>query len=177
LPLAIPFEGVCFRNVRQKFATPQQILSAEGSFLKGGRYNFRETFAVLYLSCDIHTCLEETTQSFRVHGLEVAEALPRTVVGIQVRLSQVLDLTNPRIRHRLGVTKRELVETDWKSFQSLGQEALTQQLGRFARDAGFEALLVPSAALPRTGKNLDIFPDCLLPTSSLHAMNVGLLTL
>ena len=178
LPLAVPFEGVCFRNVRPGFATPQQILSAEGSFRYGGRYNFRNTLTVLYLSCDIHTCLEETTRSLRVSGLEVAEALPRTVIGIQVRLSRVLDLTNPRIRHRLGVIKRELVETDWEFIQNvLGEESLTQQLGRFARDAGLEALLVPSAALPRTGKNLDIFPDRLLPTSSLHVVNVGLLTL
>jgi len=48
-------------------------------------------------------------------------------------------------------------------------EAFTQQLGRLARDAGFEAILVPSAVT--RGKNLDVFPDRLLPGSSLKIIN------
>lgn len=47
---------------------------------------------------------------------------------------------------------------------------LTQELGRLAREAGFEALLVPSAATP--GTNLVLFPDRLDPASSVHLLAV-----
>ena len=169
---AIPFSGICFRNVAQQFATQQTILSAKGSLLAGGRFNFRGAFPVLYLSCDLHTCLEETTQAFRQSGSTVAQALPRTVVGIEVGLNRVLDLTAPMQRRRLGVTKASLTGADWVMTQDAeNREALTQELGRLARNAGFEALLVPSAALPRTGKNLVIFSEQLLPHSYCHIVN------
>lgn len=169
---ARPFSGVCFRNVAQRYATRRDILSAQGSQLTGGRYNFHGTYAALYLSCDIHTCIEETTRSFQNAGASVAEALPRTIVGVEAHLSRVLDLTDPAILHFLGVTRLHLLRTDWVTSQDVaGREAPTQRLGRLARDAGVEAVLVPSAARPRTGKNLCVFTDRLLPASLLRAIN------
>ncbi len=41
---AAPFSGICFRNVAQRFATRQTILSTDGSLLSGGCYNFRGTY-------------------------------------------------------------------------------------------------------------------------------------
>ena len=168
---AVPFTGICFRNVSQQFARRQDILSATGSLIAGGRFNLAGTFEVLYLSCDIHTCLEETTRSFLRDGFDVAKALPRTIIGVEVTLSQVLDLTASAVRRRLGVTRTSLTQTDWQKSQDVGgQEAFTQEIGRLARDAGFEALLVPSAAT-RSGRNLNIFPDRLLPGSQYRAIN------
>lgn len=169
---AVPYAGVCFRNVAQRFATEQDILSAQGSVLSGGRYNFQGTYPILYLACDIHTCVEETARSFRQEGASVAQALPRTIIGVETRLSHVLDLTDPTVLHSLRVTRISLTRTDWVTSQDVHQrEAFTQKMGRLARDAGFEAVLAPSAALPRTGKNLCIFPDRLLATSLLRAIN------
>lgn len=176
LEWAAPFSGVCFRNVSQQFANAQDILSAQGSLHAGGRFNFINTFAVLYLSCDLHTCVEETTKSARLPEMEVANVLPRTLIGIEVMLSRVLDLTAFYTRWRLGITKKDLTARDWEKNQNIDkQEAFTQQIGRLARDSGFEAILVPSAVT--RGKNLDIFPDRLLPSSSLKIVNRHLLPL
>jgi RES domain-containing protein len=161
--------GVCFRNVKQKFANQHDILSAEGSLLAGGRYNFVGMFGVLYLACDPHTCIEEVARVTRVGGFRASENFPRTFIGIKVRLSKVLDLTDSRMRRSLGVNKTLLVATDWELIQAGGHEAPTQALGRFARAAGFEAILTPSAAWP--GNNLNIFPDNILPSSVLSLVN------
>ena len=50
---AIEFDGVCFRNVQQRYANQQDLLSTEGS-KRGRRFNPKDTFGVLYLSCDLH---------------------------------------------------------------------------------------------------------------------------
>ena len=171
--LAAPFSGVCFRNVAQRFATRRDVPSAQGSVLSGGRYNFRATYPVLYLSCDIHTCVEEATKSFTQAGASVAQALPRTIIGVEVHLARVLDLTDLSVLRLLGITRLRLIRTDWVTSQDIdGREAVTQKIGRLARDAGLEAVLAPSAALPRTGKNLCVFTDQLLPISLLRAINV-----
>lgn len=170
--LSAPFSGVCFRNVTQRFATQRDVLSAQGSRLSGERYNFHNTYPVLYLSCDTHTCMEETTKSFQQAGASVAQALPRTIVGVEVSLTNVLDLTDTGLLRLLGITRLRLVRTDWVTSQDIdGREAFTQKIGRLAHDAGVEAVLVPSSAVPRTGKNLCIFPDQLLPNSLLRAIN------
>ena len=170
--LAVPFSGICFRNVAQRYATRRDILSTQGSQFSGGRYNFHATFPVLYLSCDIHTCVEETTKSFQQAGASVAQALPRTIIGVEVRLTSVLDLTDSAVLRLLGITRLRLIHTDWVTSQDVdGREAFTQALGRLARDTGIEAILVPSAALPRTGKNLCVFSDQLLSLSLLRAIN------
>jgi RES domain-containing protein len=162
---AVPFNEDCFRNVQPKFAIKIEVSSARGSRIVGGRYNFKGTYEVLYLSCDPAHCLEETLKSHRSTKSSVATALPRTVVAFRVSLSRVLDLTDTRQRRRLGISNSVLVGTDWVRYQDVDQrEAPTQRIGRLAREAGFEAILVPSAAVPG-GKNLNIFPDRVLPSA------------
>jgi len=170
LELAVEFDGFCFRNVSQRFANRWDILSPEGSRITGGRYNFKGSFGVLYLACDLHTCLEETTQANKALGFDIARRLPRTIVGIKVKLSKVLDLTDKKTRRTIGVSKSVLTETDWRHIQNVrNQEAITQQIGRFAKESGFEAILVPSAQTK--GKNLNVFPDNLLPSSRIEVVN------
>lgn len=172
---AVPFSGthrphgICFRSVKQKFANQHDILSVEGSLFTGGRYNFAGAFGVLYLACDPHTCLEEVARATRVGGFRAAENFPRTFIGIRVRLTTVLNLTDPRMRSRLGISRELLVKTDWERIQARGHEAPTQALGRFARAAGFEAILSPSAAW--AGNNLNIFPENVLSSSELSLVN------
>jgi RES domain-containing protein len=171
LPSAIEFSGVCYRSVSQKFATRKSVTSAAGSLITGGRYNLKGAFEVLYLALDVHTCTEEVTRSMQVSEFVVADSLPRTTIAIEVKLSRVLDLTDSRILRELGVSAAVLAGTDWKNIQNNhGREAITQEIGRYAREAGFEALLVPSSVW--NGKNLDIFPDKLQPTSNLSSVNI-----
>ncbi|MGH7452287.1 MAG: RES family NAD+ phosphorylase [bacterium] len=155
LQWAVSFAGVCFRNVSLQFANMRDVLSAQGSINRGGRFNFKGAFEVLYLSCDLHTCFEEATKSWQRPGFEVAMTLPCTVVGVEVKLSRVLDLTDGAVRRRLGITKANLIAPNWARTQRIDKlEAFTQQIGRLAREAGFEAILVPSAVTH--GKNFDI---------------------
>jgi RES domain-containing protein len=172
LPLATSFSGVCYRNVSPRYATQRDILSTTGSRIRGGRYNLVNTFEVLYLSCDPFTCLKETLSQGGQAIIEPADFLPRTIIGIEVSVSFVLDLTNHRMRRRLGLTKSILTDTDWLNIQEEDhREAVTQALGRLCREAGFEAWLVPSAVC--AGVNLNIFPDRLRPTSSLIVIRGG----
>jgi RES domain-containing protein len=168
---AITFNGVCFRVVSQRYATQHNACSTQGSVIAGGRFNFKNTFGVLYLSLDPHTCLDEKTHAAAQISLDaVAKLLPVTTISIEVKISRVLDLTDSHLRKTLGISKKILTDTDWEHIQEvLQREAITQSIGRFARDANFEAILVPSGV--SRGKNLDIFPDRLLSTSFLTLVN------
>src|ERR1041384_1956160 len=108
-PINVQSPGICFRNVKHEFANQHQILSASGSLDSGGRYNLAKAFGVLYLACDPHTCLEETIHATVADGFVAARNLPRTFIGIRVRLARVLDLTDWRVRRRLGVSKALLL--------------------------------------------------------------------
>lgn len=77
------------------------------------------------------------------------------VLGVfEVTLSRVCDLTDPEVRSWLGLQAEDLVQDDW---------SITQEVATAVRDAGFEAILAPSAAGPYV--NLIIFKDRLLPNS------------
>jgi hypothetical protein len=114
----------------------------------------------------VHTSTEEATRATQAAEFDVAKRLPCTIVGIKVKLSRVLDLTNSKVCRAIGIEKSVLIETDWGK---------TQIIGRFAKEAGFEAILVPSAVWK--GKNLDIFPDGLLPSSQASVVNLDSLQL
>jgi RES domain-containing protein len=79
------------------------------------------------------------------------------LASVTAKLHRVLDLTDLAVLKQLGLQPEDLVVPHWDQ---------TQELGRLAREAGFEALLVPSAAAP--GTNLVLFPDQLDPASSVH---------
>lgn len=165
---AISFDGICFRVASQRYATQKELLSTKGS-LSGGRFNFKGTFGVLYLSCDPHTCLEEATRAAEAYLIDVANGMPRTTAAIEVKLSKVLDLTDSKIRRAVGINQSILTKPGWRAIQDTGEEAVTQLIGRAARRAGFEAILVMSSVWK--GKNLDIFSDNLLPSSLLSIIN------
>jgi RES domain-containing protein len=157
LNLASSFQGlVGFRNVGQPYANSHDALSTKGSFEYGGRYNVAKDFGVLYLSCDLHTCVGELERAARREGVEVAEKLPRTVMGIKVKLTKVLDLTDARVLRRLGLS-RKILSTDWVKENNEGRDAPTQVIGRAAKNIGFEALLVPSESWH--GMNLNLLDD------------------
>ena len=83
-----------------------------------------------------------------------APKAPMVLGGFEVTLNRVCDLTNPEIRNRLGLQADNLVKDDW---------SLTQEVAIAIREAGFEAILAPSATGPYV--NLIVFSDRLLPDS------------
>jgi RES domain-containing protein len=136
------------------------ILNAIGSVIRGGRFNLKGQFEVLYVAGDGLTANREADAIFGRRGTPVVH------VGVDVDLSNVLDLTDPAVQRALGTTTKELV-APWFMIQTRGGEAPTQALGRVARDAGLEGLYCPSAQQQPDGRCLAIFPDRLRDTSSV----------
>jgi RES domain-containing protein len=173
---AISFDAVCFRVTDTARASAGQSLSTEGSRIHGGRYNPVNEFGVFYLSCDLPTCLAEVNYYLSQDtGIELADLEPgiKTMVEVGVRLVKVLDLTNSEVQDALGVNEADLT-AEWEGIQAAGGESLTQSIGRFAREAGFEALLVPSAR--HQGYNLVIVnPDNLSAESRVQEIKQELL--
>lgn len=153
-----------FRSAAPRHA--RRPLSGRGAHIAGGRWNAPGSFPVVYASLDLDTALAETLAFPRSRARPDHAALPRTFVSFHARLGRVLDLTRGRTRQRLGVSLARMVCGDWRDDLEHGRTCLTHHLARAARDAGFEAILVPSAAKPG-GVNLVLFPDRLLPGSRL----------
>ncbi|TWT38871.1 RES family NAD+ phosphorylase [Blastopirellula retiformator] len=168
LPDAHSIDATLYRSVGTRYANTTDFLSGFGASHFGGRWNRRGILAV-YGSLDAITATHEEYQAFLDYGLPGSSVRPRVMAGIQAKLRNVLDLTSTTTRRRIGFSLRELVEEDWQSLQSQGEESWTQAIGRGSRLAGFEAIRVPSAR-NKQGANLVVFPDQLHPGSSLQIL-------
>lgn len=116
----------------------------------GGRYNTPGQFGALYLSRTIKGCEEE------VKGRPAGPK--KYVVGkIKVTVGRVCDLTDPETLKKLKITKDQLTTDDYM---------VTRVLAEIARNAGFEALIVPSAV--GNFNNLVVFTDRLTGNSRVE---------
>ena len=76
---------------------------------------------------------------------------------MRLRATRVLDLREGALRRRLRLSLAAIRATDWRRENRQGREAPTQAWGAVLAAAGFEAVVVPSAAAP-TGVNVLVFP-------------------
>lgn len=154
-----------FRSCSPTYGT-KPILSqleqaAFGSFIRGGRFNERGQFHMLYLSLDRETCLAELDKYAERGNITLKDNPPHpvTVAPWRVKLSCVLDLTDASVRKQLRIDEQILSRTDWETLQNHYEIiAATQRIGKIAKEFGFAALLTPSVARPG-GKNLNVFID------------------
>jgi RES domain-containing protein len=161
LPLASAWHGAVFRCSGIEYANSADVATGEGGRKAGGRFNPPESFPALYNAVEPETAVVEALADRRRRGLPDAEALPLVLVALQVNITRVLNLTDGRLRRTLGVSWRRLMAA-WRPDQERGREALTQAVGRLARETGFQAILYKSARRSG-GLNLAIFPDRLPP--------------
>lgn len=101
-----------------------------------GRYHRTGEPGVWYASNREQGAWAELFRHFVDEGVdpfEVRRRVGRVSVGLQV-----LDLTDEQTRSHLGVDERDLVSDDYVT---------TQAIAAAARDAGFDAVLAPAAAL------------------------------
>lgn len=161
-----PWSGVAYRSASPAYAGSRDLLSGEGVRRHGGRWNPPGLFAAVYASLSPETALAEALAQFRHYGIPEADALPRVIAALEVRLAALSDLTAGGARRSLRVSRRRMRSDPWRRAQGEGRESLTQSIGRAAFEAGLEALLVPSAADP-SGTNLVVFPARLHPGSRL----------
>jgi RES domain-containing protein len=134
-------EGVWHRFVAERYKDAAD--SDQGALEHGGRYNPRREFGALYLSESPDACRVEMQ---RRPGVRLRYWHAR----VRVRLARALDLTDPDIREKLRITRDDLTTDNWD---------LTHDVGRMARRAGFDALIVPSAVGEH--RNLVVFKDLL----------------
>lgn len=142
-----PLSTVVFRVV-QKGLDP---LGTTGSLKAGGRFNPPNGFGALYTSLEAPTALKEVAKGLRLRGID-PEQFPEDaywIYELEVRLEAVLDLTDPDVVQKSGFQQSSLTGADVNA---------TREIAAQARERGYEALLVPSAAAPNS-KNLVIFLD------------------
>lgn len=166
----VEFRGACYRNVKPEYADRERVLSPEGSYLHGGRYNAAGEIRALYLALDLATLVAEIAGAFS--DAKLSNQFPRMLVSIEVALANVLDLTDAWIRETIGVTLSDLVEVNWRS-ERPSEKTTTQVIGQLAHHSGFQAILAPSARL-HTGRIVCIFTDN-TPRSAYRLINAHLL--
>lgn len=139
--------AVVFRVV-QRGVDP---LGTTGSLKVGGRFNPPNAFGALYTSFEEATALQEVATGLRLRGVDPKQ-FPEGAYWsyeLEVRLEAVLDLTDPDVLQKIGLPQGSLTRTDVNATRGIAAQA---------REQGYEALLVPSAASP-DAKNLVIFLD------------------
>lgn len=126
-------------------------LATTGSLKAGGRFNPPNEFGALYTSFDAKTVAQEVARGLTVRGIDPEQIAEGAwwVYELEVRLKSVLDLTDPAVLERSGIPAGSLTGIDVNA---------TRRIAADAREQSYEALLVPSAAVPAS-KNLVIFFD------------------
>lgn len=140
-----------FRMVNQEYNFTIDDIGP--SFLYGGRYNPRNEFGVLYLSNSQECAYMERLR--QVKGRK-DNLLPQVAAAFHVKIQKCLDLLNADVLQTLGISRDDLVRD--------ADLSIPQGVSREARNAGFEAVIAPSAAGEQCS-TLVVFKDKLSPPS------------
>ena len=150
------FEGRVFRFIKPRYSSADDISNGEGGLKASGRWNLKGCCQISYTSLAPETALAESLAHVRYYRLPEATALPRVLVSLDVSLHRVLEVTDGDVRMRLKLADHTIRNHDWRKVNRGGKEALTQAWGRTFADAGYEGILVKSAA--GNAANLVVFP-------------------
>lgn len=116
----------------------------------------------------LETALREVLAAARRKNLPDTTALPRVLVSLNIKLSHVLDLTSGSVRQHIRVSKKQMIEEAWWKENYFDRESTTQALGRATTEAGFEGIIVPSAADQPNGINFVVFSENLRANSAVQ---------
>jgi RES domain-containing protein len=138
--------------------TGRALLSFQSPASYGARYHRARGEGAWYASSRERAAWAEL---FRHHqSPELSPFEVRRLVGrVRVEDLAVLDLTDPVVRERIGVSEAELVADDL---------SLCQAIGDAARRARFDGILAPSAALPGE-TTLAVFPHAMKRVMEEHS--------
>ncbi|MCW1884885.1 RES family NAD+ phosphorylase [Luteolibacter flavescens] len=163
------FTGECFRFVKPTYSRTADLFAGKGALHANGRWLLQGVAPATYTSLEPETALAESLAAARYFGFPLSSATPAVLVTARMKLARVIDLRDGSIRRRLRVSEKSVLECDWRSFNREGDEAITQAVGRAALLAGFEGMLVPSAARAGGG-NLIVFPGNLASGSTVRVV-------
>ena len=166
----VRFEGDLFRFINPKYSKPSDVLSGSGAQYASGRWNVAGIFNLSYTALAPETALAEALAHARYFGLPITKALPKVLVSVRLRATRVLDLRDGSVRKTLRLSENTMRNLDWRAENQQGRQALTQAWGLQFSKAGFEAVLVPSAA-DSHGSNALVFPKNLLKSSTFRLTN------
>jgi RES domain-containing protein len=171
LHLVTPWLGEVYRAANPKRANKANLLDGIGAQKTGGRWNRIGSPPTVYFSLQPEVAIKEMLAANRRAGLRDSVSLPCVLTAVAVNLQTVLDLRDARIKTLLNVRTNQMRSEDWRLRQDRGTESLTQAIGRLAREASIEALLVPSSPVAN-GTNLVVFRECVThPEDALAIVN------
>ncbi len=153
----VSFERSVYRAVVERFK--DKALSTEGNRFFPGRYHLPGEGGILYTSLTKEIALKEIER----HAARTMLQGKLVMAEINIRLDKVLDLTQASTLKILGLSKNDLISSDY---------SITQAISMIAREAGFRGLIVPSAT--SGGNNLIIFENNLGKGCLIEIDNVSL---
>ena len=156
------FKGELFRFINPTYSKSADIISGQGAIYVEGRWNLAGAARLSYTAMATTTALFEVLAHVKYYNLPESKALPRVLVAVKLSATRVLDLRKGEIRKALRLSERTIRKLDWRAENRKGLEALTQAWGWAFANAGFGAVIVPSAA-DLVGANVLVFPENLLP--------------
>lgn len=159
------FEGYVLR-IHSRNKDP---LDTTGSLDFGGRWNRKNRYGAIYTSLDRKILRAEFMKMVKARGIEVEDLFERSVSTVEIKLKNVLDLTDSENRKKFGIKLSDIVSDEEDSIEKCLKAADK------ARELSFEAILSPSAADPE-GKNLNIYPDKLSKGSNIKKVRTERLT-
>src|SRR5437764_1502795 len=86
--------GITYRAVGTEYANTRDLVSGEGTKVYGGRWTLPGSFATVHASLDIKTAVAEALGTQQKYGISPSARLPLTLVAIDVRLQELIDLTD-----------------------------------------------------------------------------------
>jgi RES domain-containing protein len=139
-------KGKFFRTVAGRWR--RQVDSPVGSSKVDGRYHTAVEDQVLYLSDSPTLSMGEST---RIFGTVPIKETAWHTATFEVDLNRVLDLSEPGVLARLGLSTADLLQPGPSGFR------LPQAIATEARASGFNAILAPTARPGMHGANLAVF--------------------
>lgn len=164
---ASTWTGVTFRSIPLEYASPDDILSGEGTFRAGGRWNAPRSFPVIYSSTRPGAAAEEAFQLADEFEIAQADLRPRLICGIKWELSSVIDLTVAKLPGWIDLPA--WMREDRRALNDRGFESLCQAFGRAARNNGVTGILCPSSRV-QDAVNLVVFRDRLRQADKMRVL-------
>src|SRR5207237_5581606 len=114
----VAFADKFIRAAGMDYANKKDLVTGEGSFKYGGRYNPQGGFRAIYGSLDLDTATAELLAHHRRQGRPDPEAdvFPFAAVSLAAEVERLLDLTDLAVRRTLKVTRKDLLG-DWQDAQ------------------------------------------------------------
>lgn len=155
---AVHLSGTAVRLVDEAWAGPDDLLSGEGAYRHGGRYNPPRSFRAVYLTENAAVGLAEIVYPLSAGGRFAVPGAKRiTVVPVTFNLTRVLNLCDFRVRIELGTDLEEIL-LPLEPYEAKGEKAPTQRLGEVVGSAGWSGIQYPSRHDPKVC-NLVVFPE------------------